>query len=337
MNHDSTPTPAATQSGNENQNLSNSDPASDDQRHNGEASRARRRRRRSRRASSALSKKLEFMTHLLTNLDGLFFIEIGTLYYLESSFLRFLIRALAHYAFLTPKPESFPIAMPAHPSHVVSILLPNVICMICHLFMTLPTGTESSRGYLHGGILIDFIGQTPPTSRLYLLALDACILSLQCLMLAVHSQREALRETVKPQRGFDFLPELRRQIRAQALDEEDRGRRRNAREAELGDNNDIEMGLLGGDGPSNADRQEETTWLRGGGPPSSTATKRQLADIYASGNAVIGDFHLLQTIRLASTDYSAAAAHSIRTLGYTATLATILARERRNQSDRRSG
>lgn len=250
------------------------------------------------------------------------------------SFLRFLMRALAHYAFLTPKPESFPIAMPAHPSHVVSILLPNVICILCHLFMNLPTGTEASRGYLHGGVLIDFVGQTPPTSRLLLLALDACILTLQCLMLAVHSQREALRETVKPQRGFDFLPELRRQIRAQVADE---GRQRAAREAATSDVNDLEMGPMGADHDGGMEGNEEGSRLLRGEPSSPTATKRQLADIYASGNAVIGEFHLLQTIRLASTDYSAAAAHSIRTLGYTATLATILARDRRDQSDRRSG
>ena len=83
MNHDSTATPAAAQSGNENQHQNNSDPPSDDQRPNGEPPRHRRRRRRSRRSSSVLAKKLEFMTHLLTSLDGLFFMELGTLYYLE--------------------------------------------------------------------------------------------------------------------------------------------------------------------------------------------------------------------------------------------------------------
>lgn len=253
--------------------------------------------------------------------------------------LRFLIRALAHYAFLTPKPDLFPIAMPAHPSHVVSILLPNIICIICHLFMSLPTGTEASRGYLHGGILIDFIGQTPPKSRLFLLALDAGILVLQCLMLAVHSQREALRETVKPHRGFDFLPELRRQMRAQARDEEERARRREeAQDEATGDGNDIEMGVVEAEGPGNEEGQEERNLLLGNEPPSTSATRKQLGEIYSSGNAVLGEFHLLQTMRLASTDYSAAAAHSIRTLGYTATLAAVLARERRDSSsNRRSG
>lgn len=184
--------------------------------------------------------------------------------------------------------------------------------------------------------MVDFIGQTPPKSRLFLLALDGCVMVLQCLMLAVHSQREALRETVKPHRGFDFLPELRRQIRAQALDAEERDRRRE-REVDTGAPNDIEMGAVGGDRSGNAEGQEETSGLLGSEPPSSATTRKQLAEIYSSGNAVIGEFHLLQTMRLASTDYSAAAAHSIRTLGYTATLATILARERREQSNRRSG
>lgn len=201
--------------------------------------------------------------------------------------------------------------------------------------MTLPTGTEASRGYLHGGILVDFIGQTPPRSRLFLLALDGGIMVLQCLMLAVHSQREALRETVKPHRGLDFLPELRRQIREQALDAEERDRRRE-RDVNAGDSNDVEMGPIGGDGSGNAEARDGRVGFLGS-EPSSATTRKQLAEIYSSGNAVIGEFHLLQTMRLASTDYSAAAAHSIRTLGYTATLATILARERREQSSRRSG
>lgn len=255
------------------------------------------------------------------------------------SFLRFLLRALSHYAFLTPKPESFPIALPAYPAHVFSILFPNVVCILCHIFMTLPKGTEASRGFLHGGIVIDFIGQTPPRSRLILLAFDAFILAIQSLMLAVHSQREALRGAVKPNRGsIDFLPELRRQLRLQTLDGEERRerrRRRRRRRRERRDSNantpyqDVEMGAVldNMEETNHTDEDDETTSLISE-PAMSSNSGRQLSEIYASGTAMIGEFHLLQSIRLASTDYSAAAAHSIRTLGYTASLATLLARER---------
>ena len=205
--------------------------------------------------------------------------------------------------------------------------------------MTLPKGTEASRGFLHGGIVIDFIGQTPPRSRLILLAFDAFILAIQSLMLAVHSQREALRGAVKPNRGsIDFLPELRRQLRLQTLDGEERRerrRRRRRRRRERRDSNantpyqDVEMGAVldNMEETNHTDEDDETTSLISE-PAMSSNSGRQLSEIYASGTAMIGEFHLLQSIRLASTDYSAAAAHSIRTLGYTASLATLLARER---------
>lgn len=326
------PAPPALQTEDGNHRTNGADPPSDDDRNDAEPTRSRRRRRRTKRSrsSSALTKKLEFMTHLLSSLDQLFFLEIAYLYYLECSFLRFLLRSVAQYAFFTPKPESFPIALPAYPAHVFSILFPNVLCILCHVFMTLPKGTEASRGYLHGGIIIDFIGQIPPTSRFPLLAVDLCILSLQALMLAVHSQREALRGAVKPNRGsIDFLPELRRQLRAQTVDAggQQRARRRRNRSDSTAstDHHDVEMGLVGSsDEPGNGDGDDETTRLISEQPTASTSGQ-QLSDIYASGNAVLGEFHLVQSMRLASTDYSAAAAHSIRTLGYTASLATLLA------------
>ena len=211
--------------------------------------------------------------------------------------------------------------------------------------MSLPKGTEASRGYLHGGIIIDFIGQTPPKSRLPLLAMDLFILALQALMLAVHSQREALRGAVKPNRGsIDFLPELRRQLQAQAVDAAEprtRRRRRNRSDSTASNtNHDIEMGLVpSSDEPNNADEDDETTRLISEQPTASNSGQ-QLSEIYVSGNAMIGEFHLVQSMRLASTDYTAAAAHSIRTLSYTASLATLLAAresERSGRATRRSG
>lgn len=253
-----------------------------------------------------------------------------------------MLRSVAQYAFLTPKPESFPIALPAYPAHVFSILFPNVVCMLCHIFMTLPRGTEASRGYLHGGIIVDFIGQAPPTSRLSLLAMDIFILALQALMLAVHSQREALRGAVKPNRGsIDFLPELRRQIRAQtsrAGEQRIQRRQRNRSRSTASQNTppDVEMGLgISSDEAMHGDRDDETTRLITE-QPTPANSGQQLSEIYASGNAVVGDFHLVQSMRLASTGYTAAAAHSIRTLGYTASLATLLTSRESERSIRPS-
>ncbi|CAI4216497.1 unnamed protein product [Parascedosporium putredinis] len=260
MNEDPTPTAPAPHGEDGSHPGNESDPPSEDTRSHAESSRRQRRRRRAnKRHNSALSKKLEFMTHLLTNLDQLFFAEVAALYYLELS----------------------------------------------------------------------------------LLAMDIFILALQALMLAVHSQREALRGAVKPNRGsIDFLPELRRQIRAQTSrtgDQRTQRRQRNRSGSTASQNPpDVEMGLgISSDEAMHGDRDDETTRLITE-QPTPANSGQQLSEIYASGNAVVGDFHLVQSMRLASTGYTAAAAHSIRTLGYTASLATLLTSRESERSIRPS-
>jgi hypothetical protein len=60
--------------------------------------------------------------------------------------------------------------------------------MIFHAFFIRPEAGESTRGYLHGGIFIDFIGQKPvPVFRL--LAFDTLILLVDIVMLALIIER----------------------------------------------------------------------------------------------------------------------------------------------------
>lgn len=229
--------------------------------------------------------------------------------------------------------------MQAHRSHVVSIFLPNIICILLHIFTSLPEATEESRGYLHGGVIVDFIGQKAPTSRLPLLFLDMAVLALQCLMLAVHSERERLRSVVRPFRlrvnptteaatatgGNDAAATER--STTQDHDAEERGVLRDAPE-EVDESDEIEMrdldrGQGGRDGGRNEERQRLISGVR-----APQRGKSQLSDILSSGNAILGEFHILHTIRTATTDYEGAAAHSIQTLGYTAALAALAAQRR---------
>ena len=83
------------------------------------------------------------------------------------------------------------------------------------------------RGYLHGGVIIDLIGQKGPTSKFHLVLLDLLVLGLQCFMLAVHVERErlsavndALTSTV-PTAAMDVPREA--VVSAQNLDAEERG------------------------------------------------------------------------------------------------------------------
>ncbi|OAA63675.1 DUF1746 domain containing protein [Niveomyces insectorum RCEF 264] len=187
-------------------------------RQSGEEHQPRRARRRSappisgdgsgavtRKVRAGLTKKLQFLTELMKHLDMLVYAELCALYYMDCSFSRFFIRSVAQSLFLSPRSDDFFLATAAHKPHVFAVFVPNALCMLIHLLASLPQASEATRGYLHGGILIDFVGQKAPTSRAILLFLDLVILAVQCLMLAVHTEREKLRKLVGPLRGTQAI------------------------------------------------------------------------------------------------------------------------------------
>ena len=233
------------------------------------------------------------------------------------------------------------------PSHrfappVLAIVVPNVLCMLLHLVCSLPEAGEAARGYLHGGIIIDFVGQKAPTSKFSLLFLDCVVLALQCFMMAVWVERDRLRKIVMPLRGSRSRTqdaqetETAANTTGQDLDSEERGVLRDA--PRTGDEtNDIEMRPLTDRNDSNEledpeDGKDESRSLMGsstqeGGSPS-------LSDVLRSGNAVLADFHVIHALRNSSNDYQSAAAYSLQLGGYTATLAALAA-ERRAREARR--
>lgn len=90
--------------------------------------------------------------------------------------------------FLTPKPSYIP-EPPTNRPYVGAILGSNMLCLILHLLYDAPSASEATRGYLHGGLAMDFIGQKGPTSKLHLVLLDLLILSLQIIALGAHITR----------------------------------------------------------------------------------------------------------------------------------------------------
>ena len=251
------------------------------------------------------------------------------------SMFRFLLRSAGQYMYLTPKDESFPFLMPASRIHVLLVVVPNIICMALHLFGSLPTGPDFHRGYQHGGLIIDFIGQRPPTYRLYYLLADVVILAAQCLMLTVHTQREKLRVTLKTFRPL--VPELVQEMASarstEDLDAEERGVLRDAPDMTLDEAEGIEVESIapsqeGGQGSGQGSGQmgESESLLR---ETSNDDTPRtHLSDIMASGNAVLNEYHVVQSIMSAAIDLERTAAHSLQTISYGATLATLQARRR---------
>lgn len=66
-----------------------------------------------------------------------------------------------------------------------------------HMLSPAPSAGEDTRGYLHGGLMIDFIGQQGPTSKWKLGGLDLCILVLQLIMVSAHVKRRDLKTQLK--------------------------------------------------------------------------------------------------------------------------------------------
>lgn len=60
----------------------------------------------------------------------------------------------------------------------------NLCSLLIHLMGSAPSAGEATRGYLHGHLLIDFVGQLGPTSKYRLVPIDLLVTFLQLLFLS---------------------------------------------------------------------------------------------------------------------------------------------------------
>ena len=316
--------------------------------------RQRRRRKTRKKRNPGLKRKLEFVTHLLKGLDTLLFAELSALYYMEyanytqptsrssktdhaflrrCSLFRLIIRAFGHFMYLSPKDETLPIIIPASRTHVILIVLPNLWCMLVHLFAALPQGLEYHRGYQHGGMIIDFVGQKPPTYRTYYLLADFFILGLQCLMLAVHAERERLRLSLKTFQPLITDPARRVQVAtARAIEDLDL-------EEQLIDSSGPSMsGAADGGGDielqplrrsSSRSGRTEASELGLRTNSGDDISRSRLSDILSSGNAMLDDYHILHCMRVAAIDLERTTAESLQSIGYQATTGALDSQRRR--------
>ncbi|KAL2178517.1 uncharacterized protein P884DRAFT_220768 [Thermothelomyces heterothallicus CBS 202.75] len=285
--------------------------------------------RRQKKTREGLVKKLELVRHLQKSLDMIVVVYICTLYYMECSFFRFILRLVPHYSSLSPKDGPL---LPLEQPNIYGIFVPSVLCILVHMFFGLPEAGEATRGYLHGGVIIDFIGQKPPTSRLAFLFLDLIILGAQCLMLAVHRELEGLKKavtpglrTTSPDLGQPDQITVAPATTVQDHDAEERGVLRE--ESLLGYGGGIELQPLSG----SSSRQRDGSAVedeRMGNTFSSAVDSADMLDVIRSGNAVLGNFHVIHAVRTVGNGAHAAAAYSLSTLGYGATLAALAAERR---------
>ncbi|TKA83778.1 hypothetical protein B0A55_00024 [Friedmanniomyces simplex] len=237
-------------------------------------------------------KRGELLDDLLRSVDLLVYAELSTIYYVDCSFFRLLLRALVQFVFLTPKAPLFP-EPPANRPYVGAILGTNILCFILHAWLAAPSAGEATHGYLHGGLLIDFIGQKGPSSKMHLLLLDLLVVMLQLIHLSAHITRQRLKEgsiSVTTPNGRRYTPAAPSR---QDHDAEERGVRRS------GELQDIEMQTLNPSGSNAAASEEaEDSTERETLLASTTArTDAHIFDAFNSGQIVLADLNLLQTLK----------------------------------------
>ncbi|RPA81398.1 DUF1746-domain-containing protein [Ascobolus immersus RN42] len=234
-------------------------------------------------AKTVRSEKIRFLKDLLRNLDALVYAHLSYLYYLDNSLLLFLFRgSMVQLSFLTPKPAVLP-PVPLHRLVLISIIGSAALCFLIHTLSDAPSAGEASGGYLHGGILIDFIGQATPISRVRLALLDTFVMFLQLIMLSTTLSLRSL---------------THKKVRRQDLDSEERGVHR--------DSLDLESGTSGlgpgataaaaatGESPTNSetsDTTDEESPLFNSEPPAEELDN--LYEAYA-GELVVAEVRLVE-------------------------------------------
>lgn len=223
------------------------------------------------------------------------------------SFFWLAARAFIHGSLLTPISDPVGERPPDEPKPFLPLVLFSFLAnFLLHQLYPAPAAGEDTRGYLHGGLMIDFIGQQGPTSRWKLGALDVCLLLLQLAMVSVHVKRRELKKklaklsagaaaptTEDAEAATSPVADSAAQVdaaddnaaREQGADDEERGVLR--RTDTLSD-----IGL---------EPEEDDALLSS----SSDLGHPDALDILTSGTCVIGEFSVVDTIFHENKNYSA--------------------------------
>lgn len=219
-----------------------------------------------------------------------------------------MIRALVQFVLLTPKPPTF-VQPPDQQPFVGAILGMNFLCAILHLWLSPVAGTEGTRGYLHGGMAMDFIGQKGPARRTTLVLFDLLVTALQLVHLTAHVTRKRLKDGMAATTSASTQQETTAPSRNQDLDSEERGVRHSS---ELRNRDDVELQSLNPSGRSTArdtpaneageeeedgndnNTHERATLLSSTTPPRSDT---HIFDNFHSGQIVLADLNVWKSTK----------------------------------------
>ena len=137
-----------------------------------------------------------------------------------------MLRFLPQWLFASDPQTAFLLANFTTRPYLVSIFFTNIICAFLHLVLDPPAGTELSRGHIHGGFLIDFVGEPAPASKWKMLFIDTCIFVLQLLLLATIIEQRELKLSTEDPILVNMLNRIMGRTQGQDLDAEEQGIRR---------------------------------------------------------------------------------------------------------------
>ncbi|KAL8842404.1 MAG: hypothetical protein Q9170_000532 [Blastenia crenularia] len=230
----------------------------------------------------------QYLDHLIRQLDIVIYCQFSILYYMDCSLFAFLVRGLNHWFYFTPKPAIMaPIITWGRP-HIITIFALNLVNGFMHAISTPPTAGEAVRGYLHGGLLIDLVGQKSPVSRLRLVWCDVLILILQLVMLSVTVEKKRLDASSDRSTSADGAE---REEEMQDHDSEERGVRRIDQETEQIELQSLQPRL--GDRTGGEEDGERNESLGADGPTLTEHTR----DAFYSGQYVLANIDIAKIIR----------------------------------------
>jgi Fungal domain of unknown function (DUF1746) len=218
-------------------------------------------------------KHVELLEDLLRSLDSLIYVQLACLYYLDNTIGLLILRSIAQVFFLTARPAGIP--EPPVRSALGAIVGANILCIILHLVNPNPEAGEATGFYLHGSILIDFVGQLGPTSKWRLLGMDLLVLALQIVMLGLVIEKRRIANAGKQTTGS-----------VQTLDAEEAGilRSEDTRHEQHESEEGIEMQQLLAEAPPDD---------HGGQEGSNT----HALDEFYTGNRILAEVDIVETIK----------------------------------------
>jgi hypothetical protein len=208
-----------------------------------------------------------------------------------------------HCAMLTPTPDPVGERPPDDPKPFLLVALFSFFTnFLLHQIYAAPSAGEDTRGYLHGGLMIDFIGQQGPTSKWKLGGLDLCLLVLQLVMGSVHVKRRELKKKLAKLSAGSAPTTNTTTEGATSGATEEAAPTASEHAGREQDADDEERGVLHRTdtlSDTGADPEEEDALLSS----SSEAGHPDALDILTSGQSVIGDFSLIDTLLQENKDY----------------------------------